>query len=460
MLENKKIHLIGIGGCGMSGLASLLLDKKNKISGSDINENRNTERLKKAGVEIFLEHAVENVAGCDLVVVSSAILEDNPELMEAKKRNITVLKRAEMLANLMEGKKKVVVGGTHGKTTTVSLIISVLEKAGKKPCFAIGGDLVELDTNSKWGEGKCFVVEGDESDGTITSFSPDVGVITNIEEEHMNYFNDIGEINTVFKKFANNISSEGKCYCYYDDENVRKIMEDYKQKIIYYGRKDGGDIKAVNIIFRDNMMEYDFIYFGKRLGKIRLNLLGIHNVINSLPAVGIGLEEGIDFRVIQNILKESYKVRRRLDFKFRNEQLVVVDDYAHHPTEVKATLESLKALNYKRLVVVFQPHRYTRMNILGDKFVKALKNVNMVFVTDIYSAGEEGIEGVHSKFFCDELQQVSSGEIVYVPDKNQVLNFLESKVQEGDIIVLLGAGDLYLITASIVKFIKNKFDKV
>lgn len=451
MLDSKKrIHLIGIGGVGMSAIAQLLLGLGHRVSGSDIKPSQFTCRLTSLGAKVFIGHSPQNLGDVDLVAFSSAIRDDNPEFLLAKERGIPVFQRAELLAELMKGKVGIAVAGTHGKTTTTSLIASILSKAGFSPTVAIGGEANDLGGGAILGEGPYFVTEADESDGSFRLLSPTYSVVTNIEEEHLDYYHDIDEILQAFNHFVDRTDQKGAPVGCIDDPNVRKILGSYKKRFVTYGFSPDADISGVNIEIGWVRSRFDCRYKDKILGPIELRVPQTHNILNALAAIGVAMELGIDFDCLTKSLAEYQGVTRRFEVKLETEDLIVIDDYAHHPTEVEATLNSCRD-GKRRIVCVFQPHRYTRTRYLGERFGRSFGSADRLILTDIYSANELPIEGVSSKVIYDAVKRYGHPDLHLVSTKEEALVHLLKIILPGDLVVCLGAGDIGWVCDELAK---------
>ncbi|MCX5703930.1 MAG: UDP-N-acetylmuramate--L-alanine ligase, partial [Candidatus Omnitrophica bacterium] len=384
---HNHYHLIGIGGIGMSGIARLLLRSGSKVSGSDLKETRITEDLKKLGADIFIGHNSANIKGANSIIYSSAIKEDNPEMTLAKKLDIPLLKRAQALAELMEDKIVITVTGSHGKTTTASLASCLLSQAGLLPSVAVGGILRNLDTNSYLGNGNFFVAEADESDGSFLYYRPKYSIITNIDREHLDYYQEFEHELNAFKEFLNRTEKDGCAFCCDDDINLKRILTGYKNKYLLFGLTHNAHIYPENIKLTGLSSEFDCFYRDNLclkpefIDRFRLSLGGLHNISNALSVIALGLELEIDLQFIKEALLEYKGVKRRLEIKFVNANYMLMDDYAHHPTEIRATLAAVKNLQFRRVVAIFQPHRYTRTKLLLDEFTKSFDLADYVILT-------------------------------------------------------------------------------
>lgn len=451
----KHIHLIGIGGIGMSGIAKLLLKRGIKVSGSDIKETKITTDLRKNGAGISIGHHPQNLKGVSIVVYSSAIQVDNPEIKEAKRLGIPLVKRAQILADLMKEMTAITVTGSHGKTTATSLISYLLLQAGLNPTVAIGGILRNIDNNAYSGEGRFFVAEADESDGSFLYYRPKYSIVTNIDYEHLDYYKDIKNEIQTFRQFLNQIPPDGCAFCCADDKNLVGILKNYKNRYVLFGLNEGADIFPKNIQLQGLTSELDCFYKDKFIERFRLNLGGRHNISNALAVVALGIELGIDLKVIKETLATYQGSRRRLEVKLENEDYLLLDDYAHHPTEIRATLETIKGLR-KRTIVIFQPHRYSRTKLLLDEFSKCFGFADYLIVTDIYPAGEMPIDGLSGESVCEKIKQYQPHKgIVFLP-KEEISSHVLSVLKAGDLLITLGAGDIFKTCDELVEKIKGK----
>lgn len=439
----NKIHFVGIGGIGMSAIAEVLFHQGFQISGSDRELNDVTERLSGLGMEIFEGHSAENIKGIDVLVYSSAVSLDNPEVQEAIKRNIPIVKRSEMLAETMRMKYGIGVAGTHGKTTTTSMIGLILVEAGLDPTMIVGGKLNELaGSNARLGNGELIVVEADEFDRTFLKLNPVITVLTSLEAEHLDTYKDLNDIKAAFTEYANKVPFYGFVVLCADDYNLLEISSGITKKVIKYGLNHKADIQAVDIQQKGFKTTYKVKCFGNKIGTIELSLPGEYNVKNSLAAVVVGLELGIDFEIIRHTLKSFKGAQRRFEIKY-NKDVLVVDDYAHHPTEVAETLKGIRSAWDRRLIAVFQPHLYSRTKDFYMDFAKSFLNSDVFICTDVYPSREKPVEGITGKLISDSAVELGHKKAVYVPDKNDVPAVLLKEKQNGDIIITMGAGDIY-----------------
>jgi UDP-N-acetylmuramate--alanine ligase len=454
MTNEKTVHFIGIGGIGMSGLAEVFHCHGYSVQGSDLRKSKVTERLEKMGLTIKIGHQPENIDGADIVVYSSCITEKNPELEAAKAKNLTVLKRMQALAMLMRDKKAIAVSGAHGKTTTTSLVSLLLIEAGLDPTVFIGADVHFLGGNAKWGQSDIMVTEADESDGTFILLNPLYSISTNIDREHMDYYGTMENVINAYRAFIENTKDEGCAFICAEDENLRNIAKESKKRIMKYGISEDADIRAQNIALLGlDGSEFDVRYKGADLGRIRLSILGLHNVINSLAAMGVAMELGVSFDKIKSVIREFKGADRRFRITHLDSDIVIIDDYAHHPTEIRATLKAMESSG-RRIVAVFQPHRFTRTRDLKDQFGKCFDIADHLVVTDIYSADEKPIEGVSGSDICESAKSYGHKDAHFI-SKDDIIKHLIDVVKPGDAVFLLGAGDIGELSSKIVKALKD-----
>ncbi len=423
----RRIHMVGIGGIGMSGIAEILLDQGFEVSGSDRQLSEITDRLAKLGAKIHKGHAAKNLDEADVVVYSSAVHSDNPELVAAAEKKIPVIRRAEMLAELMRMKYGIAIAGTHGKTTTTSMTSLVLMEGSLDPTVIVGGKLSSFGgTNARLGHGDYIVVEADEFDRSFLQLTPVIAAITTLEREHLDIYTDLEDIKRAFMEFANKVPFYGFVILCLDEPSIQEILPLIRKKIVTYGINAQSDLRAINISFDANRSRFNLLRFGKDLGEIKLNVPGLHNVKNSIAAIGIGLELGIEFSKIKKAVESFTGVYRRIELKAEISDVMVVDDYAHHPTEVQATLSALKSgWPQKRVVAVFQPHLYSRTRDFHDEFGKSFLNADVLVVTEIYPAREEPIQGITGELIVSDAKSFGHKEAYYVQDKKQLPEFLD-----------------------------------
>ncbi len=455
----RRIHFIGIGGIGMSGIAEVLLNLGYEVTGSDIKESEVTKRLEQLGARIFKGHSPENLGSADVVVFSSAIRDDNPELQAAKERaGLPVIPRAEMLAELMRMKHSILIAGAHGKTTTTSIVGTVLHEAGIDPTVVIGGRLNSWGTNAKLGKGDFFVAEADESDGTFLKLSPSIAVVTNIDREHMDYYKDLDHIIDAFADFVNRVPFYGLAVVCIDNVYIReKLLPRIKRRYITYGFNDDAEIRADDFRLNGMGSSYNLFINGSLIGRIKLNVPGKHNVQNSLAAVGVAFELGLNFEEISRGIARFSGVQRRLQVKGEKDGIIVIDDYGHHPTEIEAVLETL-AMCYpgRRIVVVFQPHRYTRSFALQNEFSMCFGRCHLLFVTEIYAAGEKPISGITGSRLAQLIEPNTEAEVCFCGSEEELMQKLLHNTKDGDILVTLGAGNIWRIGENFLKLLDDK----
>ena len=451
--KNCNIHFVGIGGLGMSGIAEVLNNLGYTISGSDIDINDNTKRLSSLGCQIYYEHRKNNVIGAHNVVVSSAIDKNNPEIIKAKKLGIPIMLRAEMLANLMRFNFGIAVAGTHGKTTTTSLITSILTLNKLDPTYIIGGILNSSGINAKLGTSNYLVAEADESDASFLLLQPVLSVITNIDKEHMDaYQNNYKLLKDAFVKFSANLPFYGSCIICADDKGAASILDKINRPLITYGFAKNVDIQAKNI--KQNNMQMHFTIVHKKYHKtfrVKLNLIGEHNILNALAAIGVALELDVKTSIIKKALEQFSGVSRRLDYQgelnISGKKVLLFDDYGHHPNEINAVFSALKnTYPNKRLVVIFQPHRYSRLYNLLHDFAKSLMLADVILLLKVYPASEKAIANINSNTLAKLINKNSQLNAIVVKQKKLLLKIIPTIIKDGDLILTLGAGDVYQVT--------------
>jgi UDP-N-acetylmuramate--alanine ligase len=452
----KKIHFVGIGGIGMSGIAEILLNKGFKVSGSDLNLTEVTNRLAELGAKIYEGHSPENVKDVDVLVYSSAVIPDNPEVRAAADRNIPIIKRAEMLAETMRMQYGIGIAGTHGKTTTTSMVGLTLTEGGIDPTIIVGGKLSGLGgTNARLGNGEFIVVEADEFDRTFLKLTPTIAAITTLEREHLDTYKDLDDIKTAFIEFANKVPFYGFVVICLDEPALQDIIPSINKTVFTYGTTAQADVRAIEIEFKGFSSKYKVIYKGKELGQIKLNIPGEHYVKNSLVAVTIGVELGIEFNVIKKALEKFKGVYRRFETKYKND-ILVLDDYAHHPTESSATLAGIRAAWDRRLVVVFQPHLFSRTKDFYQDFGRSFLNSDVFICTDIYPAREKPIEGITGEMIANMAKKYGHKNVHYIPDKKDIPKKLIELKKKDDIIITMGAGDIWKYGEKFVELLKEE----
>ncbi len=452
----KHIHLVGIGGTGMSGIAELLLNLGYKVSGSDIATSEVTQRLVALGGKVTKGHDASNVTEADVVVYSSAVKPDNVELVEARKRGIPVIPRAEMLAELMRMKHGIAVGGAHGKTTTTWLIGLVMAAAGLDPTIIVGGRLKALGTNAKLGGGPYLVAEADESDGSFLRLSPNVAVVTTIDEEHLDHYRDLDAIKASFVEFLNRVPFYGAAVVCLDEPNIQAIIPRIIRRVVTYGFSQQADIRATEVSPDGLNVTFNVRLRESKLGSVLLRMPGKHNIANALAAVAVGLELDIPFPAISEGISQFTGIARRLEVRGEVNEIVFIDDYAHHPTEISATLETIKSMWQKRILAVFQPHRYTRTKALWDRLGRSFYDADMVIVMPIYAAGEEVIPGVTSELVAEAATKSGHRNVVCLDGTDEVIDHLLKILRPGDAVVTLGAGDVWKLGKKIMERLQGE----
>ncbi|MFO7605163.1 MAG: UDP-N-acetylmuramate--L-alanine ligase [Desulfurivibrionaceae bacterium] len=442
--KSKHIHFVGIGGVGMSGIAEVLLNLGYGVSGSDLRESATTRRLEAKGGKISLGHRAEAVEGAGVVVTSTAVKANNPEVLAAHENHIPVIPRAEMLAELMRLKKfGIAIAGSHGKTSTTSMVGCLLGHAGLDPTVIIGGMVNAFGTNAKLGEGEFMVAEADESDGSFLRLSPVVEVVTNIDLEHLDYYRDLNEIKETFLQFISKIPFYGAAIICIDDPNIAEIFQYIDKRVITYGMTAQAEVHAREIETDGLRSSFDVYREGELLGRLTITQPGLHYVYNALATVCVGLELDIPFPVIAEALAAFTGVQRRVEIKGEKQGVTVVDDYGHHPTEVKATLSALRdAWPTRRLIVLFQPHRYSRTKGLFKEFRTAFHEADILVMTDIYAASEEPIEGVTGEALLQATKQHGQRQTYYVAEVDDLAAEVVVMLKPGDVVLTLGAGDI------------------
>ena len=428
----------------MSGIAELLLRLGYRVSGSDIKASDITRRLEILGGTIYEGHAPGQAAGADIVVTSNAIGKENLEVLAAKQDLIPVIHRAEMLAELMRFKYGIAISGAHGKTSTTSIVASILDEGGFDPTVVIGGKLKSVGHNAVLGRGDFIVAEADESDGSFLKMSPSIAVVTNIDMEHLDFYKDMDDIKDSFARFIDGMPFYGLAVLCFDNPHVRELIPEIKKRFITYGMTPGADLKVENISFDGMRTRFDVSYYGRDMGKIELNLSGAHNALNAAAAIVVGLELEMPFDRIASSLKNQKGVARRLEIKGETSGATVLDDYAHHPTEIETTLNAVReSFPGRRNIVLFQPHRHTRTQALFHDFASVFHQADALYVLPVYSAGEEAIPGVNSEKLCEAIRSLGHGRVVYVESLEEAADRVKKEARKGDVILTLGAGDVW-----------------
>lgn len=443
--KTKHIHFVGIGGIGMSGIAELLANLGYRVTGSDLNRSKITDRLAELGCSVFKGHDSQWVEGADVIVASSAISDNNPEILAAREQGIPVVMRAEMLAELMRLKKYgIAIAGSHGKTSTTSMVSWIMAQAGLDPTIVVGGKVDCLGGNAKLGEGEFLVAEADESDGSFLKLSPVLEVVTNIDFEHPDFYADIDQVKEAFVEFIDKVPFYGAAIICLDDKNIAEVLPRISKRVITYGLTRQAEVYAENLRVENGRSRFDAYREGELLGTVELPQPGKHNVYNSLASICVGLELEIDFSVIAEALGSFAGVQRRLELKGVAGGITVVDDYGHHPTEILATLSAVKqAWPDKRLVVLFQPHRYSRTKGLFSEFQTCFHQADYLVMTDIYAASEEPIEGIDSLRLLEKIKQHGQRKTAYIGEVEKLAEAVKDNLLPGDLVLTLGAGNIF-----------------
>ncbi|MEW6715798.1 MAG: UDP-N-acetylmuramate--L-alanine ligase [Nitrospirota bacterium] len=457
----ERIHFVGIGGVGMSGIAEVLKNLGYDVKGSDMKESETTRRLSSLGITVNIGHKAENIEDAHVVVISSAVSADNPEVVSAKERSIPVIPRAEMLAELGRLKYGVLIAGAHGKTTVTSLVASVLASGGLDPTVVIGGKLKGIGSNAKLGEGEFLVAEADESDGSFLRLAPTIAVVTNIDREHMDFFKDIYEVKKAFLLFANKVPFYGLSILCGDDKYIKELLPEVRRRFFTYGLSEGLNLVARDISSDGLKSKFKAVLNGESLGIFEVPLIGAHNVCNCLASIAVAVELEIDMKSVKAALSDFSGVQRRFELKGVAAGIRVFDDYGHHPTEIKATLRAAKsALSRRpggekgRLVVLFQPHRYSRTSDLMSEFSDAFTDADKVVLMDIYAAGERPINGVNSEVLSKGIRDAGK-DVEHIKERAEVATYLIESLKSGDTLLTLGAGDVWKIGEEVVKRLKS-----
>jgi UDP-N-acetylmuramate--alanine ligase len=447
MRNTQRLHFVGIGGIGMSGIAEILLNLGYAVSGSDLALSNVTRRLQQQGATVYQGHAAAHVQEADVVVISSAVKPDNVEVLTARAQHIPVIPRAEMLAELMRMKYGVAIAGTHGKTTTTSLVATILAYGGLDPTVLIGGRLNSLGSNAKLGQGEYLVAEADESDGSFLLLSPTISVVTTVDAEHLDFYGDLAAVQKAFAQFINKVPFYGCSIICLDQPHIRSLVPQIRRRCITYGLTTQADYMAHNLHLAGLRSHFEVFWTGERLGQFSLNLPGTHNVANALAAIAVGVELDIPLPAIAQALEEFSGVHRRFDRRGVRDGITVVDDYGHHPEEIRQTLRAAKAVwPEARLVVVFQPHRYTRTHLLLQEFCTAFHDADALVLLDIYAAGETPLPGVSTGLLYESLVSQGQREVYYLRERAEVVSFLRRSLRANDILLTLGAGDVWQVS--------------
>lgn len=450
------VHFIAIGGTGMSGIAKVLLEMGHTVSGSDLKASEGTRRLESMGASVFLGHRAENIQGADVVVVSSAVPEDNEELKAAKAQRIPVIHRADMLARLMHGRKGITIAGAHGKTTTTSMIAMVLEKGGLSPTVLVGGEVADFGGNAKLGDGEFLVAEADESDGSFLKLRPHIAVVTNIDDDHLDYYGDVQRIIDAFRQYILATGDNGFRVLCFDDPRVRALAAEVGGGVVSYGTSSDCDYSATGVSLGSWASSYTLIRRGKPAGLVELQIPGRHNVTNSLAAIAVGMEIGLDFDSVRQALADFHGVQRRTETIGVANGVRVLDDYAHHPTEIRTTLKAVRQATSGKVICIFQPHRFSRTFLLQDEFGTAFSQADEIVVLDIYPGpGERPMEGVTSDLLVSSILRHEGRTARHVHDWDEAAEMTARMAMPGDTIITVGAGDVWKLSHTVLKILER-----
>ena len=454
-----KIHFVGIGGAGMSALAHILLAKGCRVTGSDLGSSPLTEQLRELGATIYKGHRAENIRGAEAIVVSSAIPEDNPEIVEAARLGIRRFHRSDINAALLNAAKGIAVAGAHGKTTTTSMLGVALDHAGISPTIIIGGEVDVLGGNAKLGKGDYLVSEADESDGSFLKLRPHIAVVTNIEDDHLDHYGTLDNICKAFREFVGSIKPGGHAILCFDNENVREMAEKLDVKYISYAIDHPADYRAGKLEMHGTGVDFSVLHGADDLGRVRLNLPGRHNVLDALATIVTGLSIGLTVPQMAQGLALFHGAKRRFQTKGRIRDIWVVDDYAHHPTEIETTLVAARQTKPRRIVCAFQPHRYSRTKLLANEFGGAFREADILVLTDVYAAGETPLPGISGRTILDAVRAATGQDVTYIPAREAVAAHLAALAQPGDIILTMGAGDIWKTGEELVALLEERETK-
>ncbi len=457
--RTRHVHFVGIGGIGMSGIAEILLTLGYRVTGSDISEGARVRNLRRRGADVEIGHDPENVRESDVVVKTAAVDETNVEIVEAHEREIPVIPRAEMLAELMRLQEGIAIAGTHGKTTTTAMVSRVLQEGGLDPTVVVGGRLHNLNIGARLGTDDQIVVEVDESDGSFLKLSPVLGAVTNIEPEHMDYYADESELEEAFLEFVNSVPFYGFMALCGDDDRIRSLLPGVKKPFKTYGFEERNALRAVDCDVANGGTSYTMVHEGEELGPVKLDVPGRHNVLNSLAAAAIAYEQGVPFPSVRDGLEQFRGVVRRFDHKGSVQNLDVYDDYAHHPTEIEATLDAARERFEAEIIVVFQPHRYSRTRDFADEFGDALSATDRLLVTDVYAAGEDPIPGINLNFLQNSIQPKLNGQpTAYEAERDQIIEWVRDQLEpeRQQVVFTMGAGDVVDLAELILEAKRNQ----
>lgn len=451
----KSFHFVGIGGAGMSAIATILLQMGYIISGSDMSASETTRKLEKLGAKVYIGHNEQNLGDVEAVVVSTAIPDSNAEVLSAKLRNIKIYHRSDVVAALMKERKGIAVAGAHGKTTTTSMVALMLEKAGIDPTIIIGGELNYLGGNAKLGSGDWLVAEADESDGSFLKLSPQIAIITNIENDHMDFYQTMENILHTFEEFLLKLpQKDGMAVLCFDNKHIRDIANSLERKFVSYAiENQDAEYQAQNIRAQGAATIFDVYRHKNLLGTMKLNVPGRHNVANSLAAIAVGIQLGLSFEQIAEGIALFQGAKRRFQTKARLNGIWIVDDYAHHPTEIATTMLAARQTAPKRLICVFQPHRFSRTMLLRNEFGSAFSSADLLILTDIYAAGERPIPGIDGEVIKEDVEKQTGQNVVYIKDKERIARYLSEVTEPGDLIITMGAGDVYRVGEELIEIL-------
>jgi UDP-N-acetylmuramate--alanine ligase len=454
---SEQVHFIGIGGYGMSAIARVMLDMGFRVTGSDVASQDLTDKLSAHGAKVYIGHEAQNVTGADLVVYSTALSKDNVEMMEAEKLQIPILHRSQMLARLMNERSGVAVAGAHGKTTTSSMIALVMENSGLDPTFIIGGEIMNVGSNAKTGQGEFLIAEADESDGSFLNYHPKYAIVTNIEADHLeNYDGSYDNLKEAYRQFLSHLKEGGVAVVCNDCPDVRELIPIIKGEVITYGIHENADYVASHLQFVNRTSSFDVHHKGQYLGRMTLSIPGKHNVYNALATIITCLKAGLSFEQIAKSLQEFRGAKRRFQVLLEQDDMIVIDDYAHHPTEIQATISAARATG-KRIIALFQPQRYTRTHFLLDAFSRAFSEADEVIITNIFSpTGEKRIEGVNSEKLVDLIRKNSHSEARFIATKEEVQEYLLEHMKSGDLVLTMGAGDIWKVAKNIADQLRKE----
>ena len=447
----QQVHFVGIGGVGMSGIAEVLLNLGYRVTGSDVRRGESVERLERLGAKVFIGHEASHADGAHVVVYSSAVARDNVEVQAARLRGVPVIPRAEMLAELMRLKYGIAIAGTHGKTTTTSMVAAVLAAGELDPTVVVGGRILGLGANARLGQGEFLVAEADESDGSFLKLSPTIAVVTTVDAEHLDHYADLDAIRAAFLTFVNKVPFYGAAVLCLDQPNIQQMIPGVDKRVITYGLESSADLTARRLEFAGTTSRFEVVQSGRVLGAVALEAPGRHNVLNALAAIAVGLDLELPFDVIAGALAGFHGVQRRFQIRGEVRGVLVVDDYGHHPAEIRATLAAAKAGYDRRVITVFQPHRYSRTQHLRQEFLTAFYQSDVLIIMDIYAAGEAPIPGVHARDLAEGIAAHGHRDVRYMNgDRAAIVDFLCESTRSGDLVLTLGAGDVGALGAEVL----------